>query len=85
MREESSPLGRHFAQCGVESMSIPIIDCVRTDITSDDKSREALRYLEEIWQNRLATMAANGNINHMDEMTARGNRIPGTIRNLLNM
>ena len=49
------------------------------------ESREALRYLEGIWQNRLATMAANGNINHMDEMTARGNRIPGTIRNLLNM
>jgi hypothetical protein len=85
VREESSPLGRHFSQCGVESMSIQIIDCVRTDITSDDESREALRYLEGIWQNRLATMAANGNINHMDEMTARGNRIPGTIRNLLNM
>ena len=85
VREESSTLGRHFAQCGVESMSIQIIDCVRTDITNDDESREALRYLEGIWQNRLATMAANGHINHVDEMRARGNRIPGTIRNLLNM
>ena len=85
VREESSPLGRLFAQCGVESMSIQIIDCVRTDITNDDESREALSYLEGIWPNRLAAVAANGNINHVDEMTARGNRIPGTIRNLLNM
>ena len=66
-------------------MIIQIIDCVRTDRTSDDESREALRYLEGIWQNRLATMTTNGNINHLDEMTARGNRIPATIRNLLNM
>ena len=66
-------------------MIIQIIDCVRTDRTSDDESREALRYLEGIWQNRLATMTANGNINHLDEMTSRGNRIPTTIRNLLNM
>ena len=77
--------GGHFAQCGVESMIIQIIDCVRTDRTSDDESREALRYLEGIWQNRLATMTANGNINHLDEMTARRNRIPATIWNLLNM
>ena len=72
-------------QCEGSLAFIQIIDCVGTDITSDDESREALRYLEGIWQNRLVTMAANGNINHMDEMTARGNRIPGTIRNLLNM
>ena len=86
VREESSPLGRHFARCGVEMMLIQIIDCVRTDLTSDDESREALRYLEGVWQNRLATCTAeHGNINHVDEMTARGNRIPGTIRNLLNM
>ena len=51
----------------------------KTDRTSDDESREALRYLEGIWQNRLATMTANGNINHLDEMAARGNRIPATI------
>ena len=50
-----------------------------------DASRETLRYLEGVWQNRLATMAEHGNINHVDEITARGNRIPGTIRNLLNM
>ena len=66
-------------------MIIKIIDCVRTDLTSDDESQEALRYLEGVWQNRLATMAEHGNINHVDEMTDRGNRIPGTTRNLLNM
>ena len=85
VREESSPLGRDFAQCGVEMMLIQIIDCVRTDLTNDNESREALRYLEGVWKNRLATMAEHGNINHVDEITARENRIPGTIRNLLKM
>ena len=44
-------------------------------ITSDDESREALSYLEGIWPNRLAAVAANGNINHVDKMTATSNRI----------
>ena len=66
-------------------MSIQIIDCVRTDITDIDKTKEALRYLEGIWQHRLATMVGNGNINHMDEMRVRENRIPATIRNLFGM
>ena len=59
----SSELGRHFAQCGgVESMSLQIIDCVR------EGEEEALRYLEGIWQNRLATFIQNNNINLRDEM-----------------
>ena len=59
----SSELGRHFAQCGgVENMSLQIIDCVR------EGEEEALRYLEGIWQNRLATFIQNNNINLRDEM-----------------
>ena len=59
----SSELGRHFAQCGgVDSMSLQIIDCVR------EGEEEALRYLEGIWQNRLATFIQNQNINIRDEM-----------------
>ena len=52
-----------------------IIDCVRTDRTSDDENREALRYLEFTWQNRLGYVTVNGNINHLDELRARGNSI----------
>ena len=52
----SSELGRHFARCGgVPSMSVQIIDCVK------DGEEEALRYLEGIWQNRLATFTINEN------------------------
>ena len=59
----SSELGRHFAQCGgVESMSLKIIDYVR------EGEEEALRYLEGVWQNRLATFVQNNNINLRDEM-----------------
>ena len=59
----SSELGRHFAHCGgVESMSLQIIDCVR------EGEEEALRYLEGIWQNRLATFIQNNNINLRDDM-----------------
>ena len=60
----SSELGRHFAQCGgITSMSVQMIDCVR------EGEEEALRYLEGIWQNKLATFMQNdGNINVRDEM-----------------
>ena len=59
----SSELGRHFARCGgVESMSLQIIDCVR------EGEEEALRYLEGVWQKRLATFIQNNNINLRDEM-----------------
>ena len=39
-------------------MSVQMIECVR------EGEEEALRYLEEIWQNRLVTVMPNdGNIN----------------------
>ena len=58
----SSESGEHFAQCGTESMSIQIIDCVRQ---GED---EALSILEGYWQNLLATFQANdSNINIRNE------------------
>ena len=43
-------------------MSVQMIECVR------EGEEEALRYLEEIWQNRLVTVMPNdGNINVRDE------------------
>ena len=65
-------------------MSVQIIDCVRTDRTTEEESEEALRYLEGVWQTRLATMKAHGNINEHNEMRNR-QRIPVGIRNLLNV
>ena len=63
VQNESSELGRHFAQCGgIESMSVQIIDCVKPG------EEAALRYLEGIWQNRLATFVQNNNINVRDEL-----------------
>ena len=43
-------------------MSVQIIDCVKP------REEAALRYLEEIWQNRLATFVQNNNINVRDEL-----------------
>ena len=63
IRQEHSELGRHFARCGEEHLSIQIIDCVR------EGEDDALRYLEGIWQNRLATFEQQaGNINVRNEM-----------------
>ena len=54
-------------------MSVQIIDCVK------DGEEEALRYLEGIWQNRLATFTNNeNNINIRDEMR----RNPAGLENL---
>ena len=59
---ERSELGEHFAHCGIASMSIQIIDCVRH---GED---EALSILEGYWQNLLATFQANdSNINIRNE------------------
>ena len=58
----SSELGEHFAHCGMDNMSMHIIDCVRQ---GED---EALSILEGYWQNRLATLQANNsNINIRNE------------------
>ena len=59
---ESSELGEHFSVCGVENMSIQIIDCVK------EGEDEALSILEGYWQNQLATFQANEhNINIRNE------------------
>ena len=55
-------LGVHFAACGLENLSLKIIDCVK------DEEELALLQLEGVWQNRLATFKANGNINIRNEM-----------------
>ena len=59
---ESSELGEHYAHCGMDNMSILIIDCVRQ---GED---ETLSILEGYWQNLLATFQANNsNINIRNE------------------
>ena len=59
---QTSELGEHFHRCGVENLSLQIIDCVRQ---GED---EALSVLEGYWQNVLATFQANdGNINIRNE------------------
>ena len=59
---ESSELGEHFSNCGLEKMSIQIIDCVK------EGEDEALSILEGYWQNQLATFQANEhNINIRNE------------------
>ena len=65
VREESTPLGRHFAHCGMESMVLQIIDGV---VETREDSEEALRCLEGVWQHRLAVFRQHGNINQRDEM-----------------
>ena len=57
MENGSTDLGVHFATCGMENLQLQIIDCVK------EGEDMALLYLEGIWQNRLATFKANGNIN----------------------
>ena len=62
VENESSELGEHFARCGIGSMSLQIIDCVKY---GED---EALAVLEGYWQNLLATFQANdSNINIRNE------------------
>ena len=62
VENESSELGSHFASCGLENLQLQVIDCVK------DGEDLALLQLEGVWQNRLATFRANGNINIRNEM-----------------
>ena len=55
IEERSTELGEHFAKCGLEKLSLQIIDCVR------EGEDEALIILEGYWQNLLATFRANDN------------------------
>ena len=60
--DRSTELGEHFASCGLERLSLQIIDCVK------EGEDEALMILEGYWQNLLATFKANdGNINVRNE------------------
>ena len=52
----------HFAACGLENLQLQVIDRVK------EWEDMALLQLEGIWQNRLATFKANGNINLRNEM-----------------
>ena len=62
VENQSSELGDHFHQCGVNKMCLQIIDCVR------EGEDEALTILEGYWQNRLASFQANdGNLNVRNE------------------
>ena len=65
---KSTPLGRHFAICGLENFSLQIIDCVKQG------ERAALEILEGFWQHRLATFSVHGNLNKRDEMTRKHSR-----------
>ena len=74
VRKESTPLGRHFSLCGMANMSIQIIDCVK------EGEEEALRYLEGVWQNRLATFDVHGNLNTRNEMVNHRRQVPEVIQ-----
>ena len=78
IREEKSELGRHFARCGEDNLSIQLIDCVKHG------AEDALRYVEGIWQKRLATFEENeGNINIRNELKRNPSRLPGFIHDIL--
>ena len=62
VENRTSELGEHFANCGMENFKLQIIDCVK------EGEDIALIQLEGVWQNRLATFKAHGNINIRDEM-----------------
>ena len=62
IENQSSKLGKHFAQCGYERFSLQIIDCVK------EGEDLALIQLEGVWQNRLATFYVHGILNIRDEM-----------------
>ena len=47
VREESTPLGRHFALPGLNNMTVQMIDCIQE---GREDAEEALRCLEGVWQ-----------------------------------
>ena len=78
IRQESTELGRHFARCGEGNLSIQMIDCVK------EGEEDALRYIEGIWQNRLATFEQHGgNLNIRNELKRRPGRLPDFVNNIL--
>ena len=65
IKNRSSPLGKHFAECGINNFSLQIIDCVK------EGEVEALEILEGHWTHRLATFKIHGNLNTRDKLTRR--------------
>ena len=59
VENRSTELGEHFAPCGMGNLKLQIIG---------EGEDLALIQLEGVWQNRLATFKAHGNINILDEM-----------------
>ena len=68
IKNSSSPLGRHFKQCGIKNLSLQIIDTVK------EGQLDALEQLEGHWTHRLATFQVHGHINVRNEMGKRRNR-----------
>ena len=62
IENETTELGKHFNLCGINNLSLQIIDSVK------EGEDEALLHLEGVWQNRLATFKIHDNINIRDEM-----------------
>ena len=61
IEDQSTPLSRHFANCGSTSLGLQIIVWVRP---GDDG---AIFIMEGILQNMLATFTQHGNINVRDD------------------
>ena len=59
---QTSQLGFHFTECGLEQLELQIIDCVKVGRDM------ALIQLEGVWQTRLATFQVHGNINIRNEL-----------------
>ena len=62
IKNQSSPFGQHFHDCGMQNLSLQVIDCVKQG------EKEALELLEGFWQHRLATFKVHNNLNDRDEL-----------------
>ena len=58
-----SPLGRHFAKCGIQNLVLQIIAGVK------EGEDNALEIAEGHWISRLGTIDSQGGINSLDERT----------------
>ena len=62
IENQSSELGIHFANCGLDNLELQIIDCVQ------ELMDMALVQLKGVGQNCLATFQVNGHINIRNKM-----------------
>ena len=61
IQEGSTPLGRHFARCGIQILSLQIFAGFKHG------EEEAVRVGEAHWISRLGTLESQGGLNSMDE------------------